>query len=144
LVTSVPNDDLLTPTEAVILYRARWQVELLFKRWKPQDLVAVLSGSTEVRQMVRVWSRLLAALVQHWLVVTRNCGDASKSLHQVAEAVRTFVGRMAASLTRPADLEQALRDLAAVVAKTCQRNRRRQPGAFELLNDMSRLAFRLT
>jgi hypothetical protein len=67
LVTSVPVD-LLTPEEAVVLYRARWQVELLFKRWKSQDLVAVLSGSTEVRQMVRVWSRLLAALVQHWLL----------------------------------------------------------------------------
>jgi len=68
LVTSVPVS-MLSPEEAVVLYRARWQVELLFKRWKSQDLVAELSGSTDVRQMVRVWSRLLAALVQHWLVI---------------------------------------------------------------------------
>jgi Transposase DDE domain len=61
LVTNVPVE-MMTPEEAVILYRARWQVELLFKRWKGQDLVAVLKGSTVVRQMVRVWSRLLAAL----------------------------------------------------------------------------------
>ncbi len=73
LVTNVPVE-LLTPREAVVLYRARWQVELLFKRWKSQGLVAELSGSTVVRQMVRVWSRLLAAVVQHWLVVAQCLG----------------------------------------------------------------------
>ena len=72
-MTNVPGE-LLTPPEAVVLYRPHWQVELLFKRWKSQDLVAVLSGSTAVRQMVRVWSRLLAALVQHWLVVAGAFG----------------------------------------------------------------------
>src|SRR5207249_5684354 len=68
LVTNVPVER-MTPEEAVVLYRARWQVELLFKRWKTQDLVAVLNGSTPVRQMAGVWSRLLAASVQHWLVI---------------------------------------------------------------------------
>jgi hypothetical protein len=33
LVTNVPAD-LLTPREGAVLYRARWQVELLFKRWR--------------------------------------------------------------------------------------------------------------
>jgi IS4 transposase len=59
----------LTPKEVAVLYRARWQVELLFKRWKSQGLVAELSGATVARQMVRVWSRLLAVLVQHWLLL---------------------------------------------------------------------------
>src|SRR5713226_7541028 len=74
LVTNVP-EDLLTPKEAAVLYRARWQVELLFKRWKSQGLVAELSGSTVVRQMVRVWSRLVAVVVQHWLTVGSVWGD---------------------------------------------------------------------
>ena len=60
LVTDVPPEK-MTPEEAVVLYRARWQVELLFKRWKAQDLVAVLRGATAVRQMVGVWARLSAA-----------------------------------------------------------------------------------
>ena len=37
-----------------VLDRARWQVELLFKRWKSPGLAAELSGSTVVRQRVRV------------------------------------------------------------------------------------------
>jgi len=63
LVTSVPGDR-LSPEEAIVLYRARWQIELVFKRWKSRNRVAELRGSTTVRQMVRVWSRLLAAVVQ--------------------------------------------------------------------------------
>jgi hypothetical protein len=143
LVTSV-STEMLTPPEAVILYRARWQVELLFKRWKSQDLVAMLSGSTDVRQMVRIWSRLIAALVQHWLVVGTAWGDPTKSLCKVCEAVRSFVGRITASLPRIDELLRTLEDLCKVIAKTCRRNMRRKPGTFELLNDVSRLDFCLT
>lgn len=143
LVTNVPLE-LMTPEEAVILYRARWQVELLFKRWKGQDLVAVLRGSTAVRQMVGVWSRLLAALVQHWLVLASAWGDPTKSLSKVCEAIRPFVGRLAAGLDQLAELERVLADVCAVVAKTCRRNKRSKPGTFELLNDVSLLDFCLT
>ena len=143
LVTNVPAE-MMTPPEAVILYRARWQVELLFKRWKSQDLVAVLKGSTVVRQMVGVWSRLLAALVQHWLVVASAWGDPTKSLSKVCEATRKFVGRLAAGMDKLSDLEQVLADLGTVLARTCRRNKRSKPGTFELLNDVSLLEFRLT
>ena len=143
LVTSVPLA-LLTPAEAAVMYRARWQVELLFKRWKSQDRVAVLSGSTEVRQMVRVWSRLLAAMVQHWLVQASAWGDPTKSLSKVCEAVRSFVGRLAASLDSRRTLRRVLDDLCKTVGKTCRRDKRSKPGTFELLNDVSLLDFRLT
>lgn len=143
LVTNVPVA-MMRPAEAVVLYRARWQVELLFKRWKSQDLVTVLRGSTSVRQMVGVWSRLLAALVQHWLLLASAWGDPSKSLVKVCEAVRDFVGRLVADLDQFSALQQVLTDLAAVVAKTCRRNRRSQPGTFELLNDVTQLEFELT
>src|SRR5207253_5934142 len=136
LVTNVPVEK-LTPQEAVVLYRARWQVELLFKRWKSQDLVAMLRGSTAVRQMVGIWARLLAALVQHWLVIACAWGNPTKSLSKVCEAVRPFVGRLAAGLDQLAELERVLADLCASVAKTCRRNKRSKPGTFELLNDGS-------
>jgi hypothetical protein len=143
LVTNVPLEK-LTPPEAAVLYRARWQVELLFKRWKSQDLVAVLRGSTAVRQMVGVWSRLLAALVQHWLVIDSVWGDPTKSLSKVCEAIRDFVGRLVAALDQPSALERVLADIGAAVAKTCRRNKRSKPGTFELLNDVSLLDFSLT
>ena len=141
LVTSVPVER-LTPEEAAVLYRARWQVELLFKRWKSQGLVAALSGSTAVRQLVRVWARLLAVLVQHWLVIAGVWGDPTKSLGKACEAVRGFVGRLAASLAAGSGLEQVLFELCQVVALTCRRDKRAKPGTFELLNDVGLLEFR--
>ncbi len=143
LITNAPAA-VLSPAEAAVLYRARWQVELLFKRWKSQDRVALLSGATEVRQLVRVWARLLAALVQHWLVVATAWGDPTKSPAKVSEAVRDFVGRLAAGLDRRSELARALADMAAVVAKTCRRDQRAQPGTFDLLNDVSLLGYCLT
>jgi len=144
LVTSVPVEK-LTPQEAAVLYRARWQIELLFKRWKSQNLVAQLRGSTTTRQMIRVWSRLIGALVQHWLVVASAWGDPSKSLSKVCEAIRPFVGRIAAALTnRSAELKRVLTDMSQAIAKTCRRNKRAKPGTFELLNDICLLDFDLT
>ena len=143
LVTNVP-EDMLTPKEAAVLYRARWQVELLFKRWKSQGLVAELSGSTVVRQMVRVWSRLVAAVVQHWLTVGSVWGDPTKSLHKVYEAVRGFVGRLAAALDCSTELKRLFTDMSQTFAKTCRRDKRSKAGTFELLNDVGLLDFCLT
>jgi len=143
LVTNVPLE-MLMPPEAAILYRARWQVELLFKRWKSQGLVAKLSGSTAVRQMVRMWSRMLAVLVQHWLVICGVGGDPTKSLVKACEAVRAFVGRLAVALTHSSDLEQILADLRKTLAKTCRRDPRAKPGTFELLNNVQLFDYRLT
>jgi len=141
LVTNVPVA-LMSSEEAVILYRARWQVELLFKRWKSQDLVAALHGSTDVRKMITVWARLLAALVQHWLVVA-SAWDPTKSLSKVCEALRSFAGRLAAALDCPDELQKVVADLTRIVEKTCGRNPRTKAGTFELLNDVSRLDFDL-
>jgi hypothetical protein len=143
LVTNVP-EELLTSKETAVLYRARWQVELLFKRWKSQGLVAELSGSTVARQMVRVWSRLLAAVVQHWLLIGTVWGDPSRSLDKVWQAARAFVGRLAAALDYTPELERVLADMRETFAKTCRRDKRSKPGTFELLNDVELLDFELT
>lgn len=143
LLTNVPTDKLAL-AEAAVLYRARWQIELLFKRWKSQDRVSLLSGSTVVRQMVRLWSRLIAAVVQQWLVTAGAWGDTGKSLGKLCEAVRKFAGRIAAALSRRQELRRALKELTRVLQATCQRNKRKQAGTFELLNDSNLLNFVLT
>lgn len=143
LITSAPPE-LLAGPEAIILYRARWQVELLFKRWKSQGLVAQLRGATEARQLVRVWGRLLAVLAQHWLVVAGGWGDPHRSLSKACEAVRAFVGQLAASLDNEPELQRTLAALSQALAKTCRQNKRTKPSTFALLNDANLLDFDLT
>jgi hypothetical protein len=143
LVTNVPGK-LLTPPEAAVLYRARRQVELLFKRWKSLGYAAVLSGSTAVRQMAPAWSRLPAAVIQPWLMVGTIWGDPSRSLDKVWQAVQPFVGRLAVSLGRLTELERAFAEMRATFAKTSRRDKRSKPGTFELLNDITPFDFELT
>jgi hypothetical protein len=143
LVTNVPAK-LLTATEAAVLYRARWQIELLFKRWKSSGLIAALTGSTDVHIMVALWSRLIACVVQHWLLVGTTWADPRISLHKAGQVIREFAARVAASLMRPADLIEVLTNLRQTILKTCQRNKRRKIGTFELLNNPELLDFCLT
>jgi hypothetical protein len=141
LITNVPIP-LMSAKEAVVLYRSRWQIELLFKRWKSLGLIAQLQGSTTVRQMVKVWARLLAVLVQHWLTIDTIWGDPTKSMNKVCRVIRTFVGRLAAALNNLVDLDCVLAELRAIVNKTCRRNKRSKPGTFEILNNIGRLEYR--
>jgi hypothetical protein len=143
LITNLPPE-LLTAKEAVVLYRSRWQVELLFKRWKSLNLVDALSGATDARQMVRVWGRLIMSLVQHWLLLASVWGDPTKSLHKACQAIRDFASQLAASLECPQQLHRAITRLCRVLTATCRRNQRSKPGTFELLNDVELLDFRLT
>jgi hypothetical protein len=143
LVTNVPPE-MLTSQEAVVLYRARWQVELLFKRWKSQGLVAELTGSTETRQLVRLWARLLVVLIQHWILLATVWGDPTKSLSKACETIRSFAGRITAALPSIDELQRVLSNLKTVTAKTCRRDKRKKTGTFELLNDPSCLDFQLT
>ena len=119
-------------------------MELLFQRWTSQDLVAVLSGSTDVRQMVRVWGRLVAAVVRHWLVVAAAWGDPARSWGKVAAAVRRFADRLLAALDGRGVSAEVIDALGRTAAATCRRDPRARPGTVELLNDVRRLDYGLT
>jgi hypothetical protein len=143
LITNVPNET-LSPREADVLYRARWQVELLFKRWKSLNLVSSLSGSTDVRQLVRVWARLILSLVQHWLILASIWGNPAKSLHKACQAIRDFAGRIASTQMNRTELQRVIETLNQTLAKTCFPNKRQRPGTFEILNDPPLLDLCLT
>ncbi len=143
LVTNTPPE-LLRPKEAAVLYRARWQIELLFKRWKSLGLIAELAGSTVVRQMVRVWSRLLAVLVQHWVMLSTAWGDARSSLVKVWKAIQGRAKLLARALDDPARLEYELEQLRDTLETTAKQNKHKKPSTFELLKDPELLDYSLT
>jgi hypothetical protein len=143
LVTNT-TADLLNPKEIAVLYRARWQIELLFKRWKSLGLIAELSGSTEVRQMIRLWSRLLAVLMQHWLLLCSVWGNPRCSLTKACEAIRRYALILAAAVGEPTRLEAAIEELGVILRATASQNKRKKPSTFELLNDPELLDYVLT
>lgn len=143
LVTNV-TADVLTAQEIAVLYRARWQIELLFKRWKSLGLIAELSGSTVVRQMIRLWSRLLAVLLQHWLLLSSVWGNPRCSLAKACEALRRHAGILAVALGEPTRLGVAIEEFGVILRATASQNKRKKSSTFELLNDPELLEYSLT
>jgi hypothetical protein len=135
-VTNVPKER-LSPEEISVLYRARWQIELMFKRWKAQGRIAEMTGATVTRRLVRFWSRLLAILVQHWLLQASAWGDCRCSLHKACEALRDHATHLAAALGSLERLVEEIALIRRILEKTARRDKRKQPGTFELLNDPS-------
>lgn len=136
LVTNAPITK-LTPPEARVLYRARWQIELLFKRWKSLGRIADTLASSTVRCMVQLWSRLLAAVLQQWLQ-TSVWGRADISLYKAWELIQSFAVAIATALHNRKRLIEVLHILTQAASSTIRQNPRKQPSTFELLNDPTR------
>lgn len=139
VVTNVPAGQ-LTLTEALVLLKLRWQIELLIKLWKSQGEVDRSGGVRPARVLAEVYAKFLAMLLQHWLLLS-GCWDApDRSLPKAAKVVRQMARDVARALAQPPSL---LICLAAVVAKLRragrQTPRQKEPNAYQLLLDPSRL-----
>jgi hypothetical protein len=133
-VTNASSEQ-LSPQEIGVLYRARWQIELLFKRWKSLGALAEMTGSTVIRRLVRFWARLLAMLVQHWVLQATAWGNCRCSLTKAWEAIREHATHLAAACRDEARLAEEIALIGSILETTARRDKRKQPGTFELLND---------
>lgn len=61
-ITNIPKE-MLSDEAIGTIYRLRWEVELIFKRWKGQLGINYLKGINENRIECLIWSRLCMALI---------------------------------------------------------------------------------
>jgi len=135
LVTNAPPE-LLSLREALVLARARWQVELLFKLWKSAGHVDESRSGKPWRVRCEVYAKLLAMVVQHWLLLTGCWAYPDRSLVKAAQTVRQHTMHLASVLTCPAALEAAIGVIHRCLAAGCRLNRRKQhPNTYQLLLD---------
>jgi len=132
-VTNVPAS-ILSPKEIIVLYRARWQIELLFKLWKSHGLVAAITNPKPARQAAEVFARLLAVIVQHWLLLASVWSYPDRSLVKAIAGIRSFAAMVAATLKCKAHLIRILKTIGASLVKTARMNKRkRKPNSYQLL-----------
>jgi hypothetical protein len=145
MVTNL-GEEQLSVTEAIVMYRARWQIELLFKRWKSHGLIAQLDGHNDVAKMTKFWIRLCAVVIQHWLTIAAVWSPTHCiSLDKVARLVRDFVREIATQISRSGDLISVLESFCQTAQVGCKLNRRRKkPGTLSLLRNPETLDYALT
>lgn len=145
LVTNVP-EAMLSVKEAIVLYRARWQIELLFKRWKSYCVIDEFDGRNDTIKMARFWARLCAALLQHWLSITAAWSPILHvSLAKTAKLIRQFAKDIAIALSEGEGLIVILKRFCRMARAGCKRTKRKaNPGTLELLRDPELLEYVLT
>jgi hypothetical protein len=142
LVTNLPVEE-FSINEVRVLYRSRWQIELLFKRWKSQGRVDELQGQSSTRKLAGLWAGLLSAVVQQWMQ-TGVWGRPDISLTKAWNAISHFAQALALSLNDIDSLKNTLERLYDLVEKTIRRSKRKKATTFELLYDPTRLPYALT
>jgi len=134
-LTNVPAR-LMSIAQARVLYRLRWQIELLFKLWKSGGEIDQSRSQKVQRRLCEVFGKLLAMVVQHWVLLHSGWTHLACSLWQGGQIVRRQIGSF---IEHWGHQERALAELLAEVSKYVQRfgkvqRRRGRPSAYQLLN----------
>lgn len=133
LLTNVP-EQLLTMAEALVLMRARWQIELLFKLWKSHGQVDCWRSDKPVRIRCEVYAKLIAQVIQHWACLVGCWAYAERSLVKAAQVVQDHAAELAGARAAPGRLREVLQTIQRVLKRTARMNtRRRQPNTYQLL-----------
>lgn len=132
---------LLALTEVFVLARLRWQVELLFKLWKSYGQIDTSRSAKPWRILCEVYAKLLAMLVQHWVLLTGCWQTPNRSLVKAAKLVAKYAYALASVFQDCSALSAMLTHVVACLAHGCRMNsRRKEPNSYQLLAHAGGLA----
>lgn len=131
-VTNVPIA-LLTIQEVFILGRYRWQIELLFKMWKSDLEVDKWASRKPERILCEIYTKLIAAIVTHWLLLVGCWHNPQRSLRQAIPTIRGLAWQFANSLHSRVFLRHAFLALQRALSSCRMDKSRSQPRAFQLI-----------
>ena len=138
IVTNLPFSQ-LSPEEALLLLRLRWQIELLFKLWKQHTCLETSRSCQPHRIMCEIYAKLLGLVIQHALLLT-TCWDVpNQSLVKLAQTVRKSAFLLAYALWTDFSTFQSILDTLRFVLRSGSRlnTRKAQPSHFQLLLSLS-------
>jgi Transposase DDE domain len=143
LITDLPANE-LSIDEAWVLYRTRWQIELLFKLWKSHGGVHQWRGKKPDRVLCEIFAKLLATLAKHWLMLLAGPWLDGKGALAKARRVRRRLGRLLAALPNAAAAEKVLHEICAAFERLKRRTRRKKPLTIDLLKEPAGAELRLS
>jgi Transposase DDE domain len=140
-ITNLPAT-LLTSTEAWVLLRTRWQIELLFKLWKSHGGLAFSHGRRAARVLCELYAKLIGMVVQHWLLLANAGSPLAWSWTKAARRVRRRAVELGQALASAVVLVALLARLRQQIQRRCAvSKRRRHPTTYQLVQDPDRADF---
>ena len=135
LVTNAPPD-VLAIREALVLTRARWQIELLFKCWKDGGRIDEWRTADTDRILCEVYAKLTAMVIQHWVLLVTCWAFVDRSLTHATKSIRDHAVTLLLVLPSRRGLIGVLAAIADGLAGGGRiGSRRKKPSLFQLLTD---------
>jgi len=134
-LTNVPPEQ-LSLSEACVLARTRWQIELLFKLWKSHAQLDESRSANPWRVLCEIYAKLLGQLIQHWLCLLGGWSQPDHSARKAAATIQKHALHLASAFAtrRTECLSQTLQLMLRCLVAGCRINKRRQqPHTFQLL-----------
>jgi hypothetical protein len=136
-VTNAPQV-LLSASEALILIHIRWQIEIFVRLWKDEGKVDEWCGERPERVLCEVYAKLIALIIQHWLVLTQSWQYVDRSLVKCLRTIRKYALELATAVQTGRQLEAVLRRIQSALAATDRMKKRKQhPNTFQELLSLS-------
>jgi hypothetical protein len=126
----------LTWQAVVVLYRVRWQTELMFKLWKSHNGLAThRPGASAPERSALIYAKLIGIAVQHGILVSATWNAHRRSLMKAAATLREWITTLAEHLDDREQLVERLNRLATTLQGACTERRAKQPSLWQLLED---------
>ncbi|SRR6266571_4564969 len=132
VITNIPACE-LNHQEALVLLRARWQIELLFKLWKHYAQVEFSRSKNIWHLLCDFYAKLIGMIIVHWMMIVGCWQVPSRSMVKAAKAIRHQINLVARALNGRDDLIQVLYEITSGLDRCTIDKRRKHPNTFQLL-----------
>jgi hypothetical protein len=132
-VTNAPVE-LLSLSEAFVLAKLRWQIEIVFKLWKSHLFIDEWRTKKPWRILCELYAKLIGALLQHWLLVVTGWSVPDRSLVKATRTLRNAIRSFGLALRDELKWKEEIAQLRRCLECGCRLNKRKSlPSSFQLL-----------
>ena len=134
VITNIGAEE-LNHQEALVLLRARWQIELLFKLWKQYAQTDVSRSQNPWHLLCDFYAKLIGMIIVHWMMIVGCWQVPNRSMVKAAKAIRHQIILIARALAGRDDLSVVLLEITQGLDRCHIDKRKKHPNTFQLLLD---------